>query len=388
MSTLVSRMLASRLRMARYRRAKAANRKLFYTSTTIMKGRSMSNSSFVNEDLGTCLLAEWAVEVAERQGRNPEDNIGVLCDPGIRGSCNIPLDRLSEFLHELDLEFGDDSTMEEIAISSNEFIARSNVLFCKLTHTQHAIKNYEVYIKDLDFNRADVADLFKKFNSDKRELTFHWIYDNDGTYATVTTEVDKQVSAVLYPQIPNFDTFFERFWNSKSSILILQGPPGTGKTSLIQALAEYTGKTTFVTYDSKILDNDRSFANFIETDDAGMFVIEDADLLMSSRKDGNNMVARFLNIGDGLISMKNKKLVFSTNLQSTSEIDPALMRPGRLFGMYNLGALTKDQAVAVCEEYGLEFKPKENTNQGYTLAELFSTDGQVKQETARKTGFY
>src|SRR3712207_7327386 len=55
-------------------------------------------------------------------------------------------------------------------------------------------------------------------------------------------------------------------------------------------------------------------------------VLEDADNFLRPRKEGNSMMHRFLNVGDGLVTMSHKKMIFSTNLPSVKEVDPALDR--------------------------------------------------------------
>jgi ATP-dependent 26S proteasome regulatory subunit len=50
------------------------------------------------------------------------------------------------------------------------------------------------------------------------------------------------------------------------------------------------------------------------------------------------MMHRFLNVGDGLVTTKGKKLIFSTNLPSIRDVDSALVRPGRCFDILNFDA--------------------------------------------------
>ena len=140
-----------------------------------------------------------------------------------------------------------------------------------------------------------------------------------------------------------------------------------------------------VTYDEKILDKDYIFARFIEAD-SGVMVIEDADNFLKSRKDGNHMMHRFLNVGDGLITMKGKKLIFSTNLPSIKDIDPALTRPGRCFDILHFDNYTKGQAEKLATRLNIEFKPTPDTDT-YSLAEIFFQQRNTHKPRESKIGF-
>ena len=70
-----------------------------------------------------------------------------------------------------------------------------------------------------------------------------------------------------------------------------------------------------VTYEEKLLSSDSIFVDFLTGDSQNVFVIEDADTILGSRsREGNKMIARFLNVSDGLIKFPNKKVIFTTNL--------------------------------------------------------------------------
>jgi SpoVK/Ycf46/Vps4 family AAA+-type ATPase len=125
----------------------------------------------------------------------------------------------------------------------------------------------------------------------------------------------------------------------------------------------------YVTYDSNVLGADGPFAGFMGDRSASAFVIEDADTFLKSRAEGNEMVSRFLNVGDGLIKLRDKKLIFSTNLPNLRDIDAALVRPGRCFDIVKFRKLTKAEALIICEKRGLKLY----TDQAeYSLAEIFN----------------
>jgi SpoVK/Ycf46/Vps4 family AAA+-type ATPase len=173
---------------------------------------------------------------------------------------------------------------------------------------------------------------------------------------------------------------------SKSNILLLIGPPGTGKTTFIKALLAEMNKRAYLTYDDKVLSNDYTFASYMADDGAGAFVIEDADLFLRSRADGNGMVSRFLNVGDGIIKLRNKKLIFSTNLPKVDDIDPALIRPGRCFDVLHFRNLTRSEATTVADNRNF-ILPGDESKEEYTLAEVFNNPVEKPAPVSRKFGF-
>jgi len=153
--------------------------------------------------------------------------------------------------------------------------------------------------------------------------------------------------------------FIERYLAAPETVLILQGPPGTGKTRLVRAiLAAITrrkeaGARVLYTADRRTLENDEIFVDFITgTHDA--FVIEDADHVLTARANGNLDLHRFLAVADGVVRAQGRKIIFTTNLPNVGDIDDALVRPGRCFGVVRTRALTRDEAVRLIERLDAE----------------------------------
>lgn len=199
------------------------------------------------------------------------------------------------------------------------------------------------------------------------------------------------------------------FIASDESVLILMGPPGTGKSSALMyavndlnLLPIYSTKTKLIAHpdfvsklfyindkymeNRKDSDTSRRRDQFIERDAVDtlrrfnktftkvdntakvedneglseriedripMAVIEDADFLLQPRTNGNMMMGQLLNEVDGVGSHYARKLVFTTNLSSTEDIDPALLRDGRCFGVFDFRKLTPTEAVAARKAAGL-----------------------------------
>ena len=116
------------------------------------------------------------------------------------------------------------------------------------------------------------------------------------------------------------------------------------------------------------------FINFAMQPNA-MMVLEDIDVHLSSRSDGNTFMYKLLGSSDGLIKNTNRKIVISTNLPNVKDIDDALVRDGRCFATVEFKKLTYEQSVDFLQDVSptnynklLETGKKAS----YTLAQLYS----------------
>lgn len=137
-------------------------------------------------------------------------------------------------------------------------------------------------------------------------------------------------------------------------LCILTGPPGTGKTNMVRGMMHDLPAARFVIIPHSMLDMLGSPSLVGVLSEAArngtplIFVLEDADDVLVPRSQGNmHLISALLNLGDGILgSALNLSIICTTNRQA-SEIDPAIVRPGRLAGQINLTGLGHAQAKRV-----------------------------------------
>lgn len=236
-----------------------------------------------------------------------------------------------------------------------------------------------------------IEKMYAQFEDDFEFVTnqIEWIYSSDGKSIEIPLQHDRMPVAEMYPFLEGQDLgeYYDNFMESNASILLLIGPPGTGKTTFIRGLLQHTNSSAIVSYDANILEKDYVFADFIEGDKS-VLVLEDADMFLKSRKEGNTMMHKFLNVGDGLVTTRNKKLVFSTNLPSISDIDPALVRPGRCYDILHFSELNQTEAETLAEKTGVKLNGKRDK---WSIADVFFNENTNKvkniKNIERKMGF-
>jgi hypothetical protein len=246
-------------------------------------------------------------------------------------------------------------------MNANEFIASFEwgAVNVTVTNLQFAVE----FIGDSE----EIKKITEKIDGSFERVgpLLRWIYNTDGESTKIPLSTRPLVDGA-YPWIkePIID-YFNRFMDSSASVLVLIGPPGTGKTSFLKNMIAHVNQGATITYDTKVMSTDTLFVDFMNSHDS-FLILEDADNFLSAREDGNDMMHRFLNVSDGLISTDHKKLIFTTNLPSIASIDEALIRPGRCFDVLEFRPLTREEAAVPAKYLGIDIPD----GSSFTLAEL------------------
>lgn len=159
-------------------------------------------------------------------------------------------------------------------------------------------------------------------------------------------------------------------------IVILDGKPGTGKTYLVKAMIEAVDALFVIVPSHMIADlTNPSMVNALlevkrsKGDAPVVFLIEDADHCLVPRgQDNMPSLSGLLNFGDGILgALIDLRIVCTTNAKG-NEMDPAIMRPGRLCRRIEVGPL---EAGVAQEAYKrLTGKDREFTK-STTIAEVY-----------------
>lgn len=266
--------------------------------------------------------------------------------------------------------------------------AHGLVIFDKqISYIAYSIHSSSVVIK-LYGHQSFVFEWYDKLTERHEEVknVIEWIYSGDGNSIEIPVRSDREPVEEMYPFLngKSLKDYYDEFMTSSASILLLIGPPGTGKTTFIRGLLQHAEISAIVTYDAAILAKDYLFAQFIEGD-RNVMIVEDADNFLGLRSDGNDMMHKFLNVGDGLVTTKNKKMIFSTNLPSVRDVDPALIRPGRCFDILSFDLLDDQQVKALSTRLNVEYDIKESGK--YSIADVFHKQTEAPKTPKRKVGF-
>lgn len=257
--------------------------------------------------------------------------------------------------------------------------------------------------------RTQLLNVFQPYIYKKMALDVGWAVMARGgiDYIDMQTELDDVVHAEAYPYIPDLDKFISEYLASSAPVLIMLGPAGTGKTRLIKHIMKRLGDVknhrwdvpgfsfddedtltpepidrgehaainnprVLYTMESKVFEEDGFFIRFLgEPFDA--MILEDIDLKLAPRKDGNEFMHKILAGSDGIIRSNRRKIIFSTNWGTAEKMDAALLRPGRCHAVINTRPLSGSEAVTLATKLGKSLEGVvSNKNGEFTLAEIYN----------------
>lgn len=283
-------------------------------------------------------------------------------------SFNIPEESFLKILNKVSHHYETKYKVDGTSVSYECFHGESTFIRVTKENDQFIVQNY--FTTDSEFSKFIDDEIIVL----KTPPHISWVthMSQEGLEIDrIPLDPPELIDNSFYPWLKGIDLkdYIDSYINSSESILLLFGQPGTGKSNLLKYLLHYTQESALITYQDNIRDLDVMFSSFLKGNEKYL-IIEDADEFLVKREQGNTAMKRLLNVTDGLTSNRNKKVIFTTNLTSTSSIDPALLREGRCYDQVYFSAYSKEEALAVASI--LEIPEESLVNEKYTLAELFA----------------
>jgi hypothetical protein len=169
----------------------------------------------------------------------------------------------------------------------------------------------------------------------------------------------------------------------QGALVLIDGPPGTGKTSLIRGLIKkYPGNYIIAAGATVANLQNPGFIPFIlglcrEFRGGITLILEDADevVLKRSAHQDLGLLSTLLNATSGILSdVLNLRVVATVNTGQESQIDGAVLRPGRLYRHLHVGPLGQEKAreVVLRETGGNDLAAQRVPAKGLTLAEAYA----------------
>lgn len=172
---------------------------------------------------------------------------------------------------------------------------------------------------------------------------------------------------------------------TKIGLYLIHGKPGTGKTSFLKEILNQTDKQALFIPPSIAgeLGNPNLISLLMDHSDS-ILIIEDAEtVLMKREADNSDAVSSLLNLTDGFPSdFLNLNIIctFNTDIQ---DIDPALLRKGRLRGIQEFKALGIEQAQKLADNIGSGI----TIDRKMTVAEVCNDDPKCFNKKIHEVGF-
>ena len=295
----------------------------------------------------------------------------------------------------------------EIVIKVSEdvyLLAASN------TRDRHTLKKY-TDIQDIIDNTTYTASIYSKKYISKDEE--HSITNKYLTKLIVTDNINSKISLITQQPYgldttkvelskPKLDIsvnygagFKERHEellkdlksNDSTGLYLFHGAPGTGKTTYVRWLTSLLDKP--VLYLPSNLSSalaDPSFIEFVVENKNSIFLIEDAESVLSKREDSYNSAAtsNILNLTDGILGEAVKIQVICTFNTDYENLDDALKRKGRLKFRHHFDKLSIEDAQAVVNSLGKSHTVTEEM----TLSDIYNlekTDEGFDDKSSKQT---
>lgn len=219
-------------------------------------------------------------------------------------------------------------------------VQKSLLFFCKSYEGQQAVIEHLERIAD---------------DTERRKPSLH-LLNSWGDWSRRNDLPERQLDSVVIKngQMERLRDDMARFMDQEDDYVrrgmpyhrgyMLHGPPGTGKTSIARALAAHFGLDLWYAPLGD-LQKDTSLLNLVNQVSANsILLLEDVDVFHATRErdeDSGLSMAGLLNALDGVATPHGLITIMTTN--DLSVIDPAVIRPGRVDLLEEIGMPDADQ---------------------------------------------
>lgn len=251
------------------------------------------------------------------------------------------------------------SICTKIALLTDRFLLLVEEVDSKTNRV--SLSFYSTYIEATQIQK-DIELLFEpyitKFDDQKAGMYVSWGVKSGGgdiSYVSLYNSLNEVVYNEAYPYINSINDYIEQYIQDVASVLLFMGKPGTGKTRFLRYIAQrmsckkYGDTKVLYTMDDNVFSEDKFFIEFFK-EDYDLLILEDIDLKLRPRSDGNDMMHKLLAGTDGFLRNTNKKIVLTTNLTNVGDIDSALLREGRCFGKIESRLLSSNEAQTLLQK--------------------------------------
>jgi hypothetical protein len=194
-------------------------------------------------------------------------------------------------------------------------------------------------IKSLSFNNSEFRG--KCIKVKMREGSFKGI-------EIINIDESKNELILNSVQVKFIEHFISRVGRGGNARYLLNGEPGTGKTESIREIARrLIPNVTFVIPEFRTTEDLTSIMEACEIFDSAVIIMDDIDLFLGSRDNGNytSLLGQFLSFFDGV---KKRKISLLASTNDKGLVDKAAERPGRFNFTLDYTFLDDDQIVKVC----------------------------------------
>jgi mitochondrial chaperone BCS1 len=277
---------------------------------------------------------------------------------------NISEYRRQIFNQKLETDFvyneKDDRYKTGVRVGIGDFYAKKDfwMKIIRIRQTEK-VQLYEfVFIETFFWNKNKLIKLIDQLMNTDEKTNNIYINDDSGEWEKKSVFRGKSWDGiVLQPGVKekimsDLNNFIEeREWFVSKSAphqrgYCFWGAPGTGKTSIASAIATTLNKGVYILHLSKLM-TDKNLAELMNNVN-GVVLIEDIDAVLNGRKvlinEAHWTFSGLLNAINGVNPDTKTRIIVMTS-NHPENLDPALLRPGRIDQVIKIDGIGKEQAV-------------------------------------------